>query len=401
MTRHKYLSSKIDKLMEELDWDCSDQFHQRSSLNILHWYPASFITAIPGNVIDLFSEIGDVVWDPFCGSGTTAIEAFRKGRKFYGSDVNDIALFISKAKLNLIANKDYFNSEVSKLKNDIHQLDFEIGFNNKRQDLLEIGIASCCYEELRSWYNPEVLNNLTILWGFLQKYSDSNSIKQSIFAVFLNIAKVACAQQKTWGHIADNVKPTPEQIRCSKNSVLSSFVTRLNQVNERAQRLMLISKDGSFQFENGDARDYRPPELVDLVITSPPYPNMADYITSQRLAYYWLGHDIEYINKAKQVEIGARYLRHNRTKYDKYSTQLLQAFDNITECVKPRDGLVALLMPEYDPVDPRKQVIDNLYDQLEHRLSRIYTINRNVDETNRWAPFKKLKNETLTIWRRT
>lgn len=397
---HKYHSSKIKKLIDDLDWDCSDQFHQKSSLNILHWYPASFITAIPGNIIDVFSDIGDVVWDPFCGSGTTAIEAYRKGRYFYGSDINDIALFISRAKLNLLKNKEVFGSEIAKVKSDLQQLEFELNFNNQLSNLSIAGKEASHYVELKSWYNPDVLYKLTVLWGYLQKYKTDPFVMYPLFAIFLNIAKVACAQQKTWGHIADNVKPNKEQVNLVRNSVFSSFVTRAFQVYERAQRLLMISNDGSFHFDSGDARYYRPPKLVDLVITSPPYPNMADYITSQRLSYYWLGHDIEYINNTKQSEIGARHLRHNNSRNITYKNAMMSAFDNIVECIKPKDGLLALLMPDYAVDENRKPIIDSLYEHLELKLNRLYTINRNVDELNRWAPFKKLKNETLTIWRK-
>ena len=36
-----------------------------------------------------------VVLDPFCGSGTTGVEAVRFGRKFIGIDVSEIFLMIS------------------------------------------------------------------------------------------------------------------------------------------------------------------------------------------------------------------------------------------------------------------------------------------------------------------
>lgn len=45
-----------------------------------------------------------VVLDPFCGSGTTGVEAVRFGRKFIGIDVSEEYLDISKKRLEKVAN---------------------------------------------------------------------------------------------------------------------------------------------------------------------------------------------------------------------------------------------------------------------------------------------------------
>lgn len=50
------------------------------------------------------TEEGQVILDPFCGSGTTGVEAMRFGRKFVGIDVNEEYLEISKKRLEKVAN---------------------------------------------------------------------------------------------------------------------------------------------------------------------------------------------------------------------------------------------------------------------------------------------------------
>lgn len=49
-------------------------------------HPAPFPLTIPHRLIKLLSFPGDVVLDPFCGSGTTALAANRLGRDFIGFD---------------------------------------------------------------------------------------------------------------------------------------------------------------------------------------------------------------------------------------------------------------------------------------------------------------------------
>jgi site-specific DNA-methyltransferase (adenine-specific) len=49
-------------------------------------HPAPFPEELPRRCMSLFSFIGDVILDPFVGSGTTAIVAHRLGRTMYGFD---------------------------------------------------------------------------------------------------------------------------------------------------------------------------------------------------------------------------------------------------------------------------------------------------------------------------
>ena len=46
---------------------------------------------------------GQVILDPFCGSGTTGVEAVRCGRKFIGIEINEEYLEISKKRLEKVA----------------------------------------------------------------------------------------------------------------------------------------------------------------------------------------------------------------------------------------------------------------------------------------------------------
>lgn len=51
-------------------------------------HPAPFPVELPYRLIQLYTFEGDVVLDPFCGSGTTCIAALKTGRHFIGFDNN-------------------------------------------------------------------------------------------------------------------------------------------------------------------------------------------------------------------------------------------------------------------------------------------------------------------------
>lgn len=50
-------------------------------------HPAPFPEALAARVVRLYSYVGDVVLDPFCGSGTTCVAARLIGRRYVGYDI--------------------------------------------------------------------------------------------------------------------------------------------------------------------------------------------------------------------------------------------------------------------------------------------------------------------------
>jgi site-specific DNA-methyltransferase (adenine-specific) len=51
-------------------------------------HPAPFPVELPFRLIQLYTFPGDIVLDPFMGSGSTAIAALKSGRKYLGYDVD-------------------------------------------------------------------------------------------------------------------------------------------------------------------------------------------------------------------------------------------------------------------------------------------------------------------------
>lgn len=52
-------------------------------------HPAPFPVELPHRLINLFSYRGDVVLDPFCGSGTTCIAAIQNDRNYIAYEINE------------------------------------------------------------------------------------------------------------------------------------------------------------------------------------------------------------------------------------------------------------------------------------------------------------------------
>lgn len=50
-------------------------------------HPAAFPTALPAKAIRVWSDPGDIICDPFCGSGSTGVAALELGRRFIGFEL--------------------------------------------------------------------------------------------------------------------------------------------------------------------------------------------------------------------------------------------------------------------------------------------------------------------------
>lgn len=61
-------------------------------------YPARFSPTLVRATISAFTKPGDLVLDPFVGGGTSLVEAFAAGRHAIGTDISELAAFVSEVK---------------------------------------------------------------------------------------------------------------------------------------------------------------------------------------------------------------------------------------------------------------------------------------------------------------
>lgn len=92
---------------------------------------AFFITTIPHVLMEINTEPGDLVFDPFMGSGTTAVAAKRLGRNYLGCEIN----------------QDYIDLAEERLKNTHLWTEKE----QEHMDKLELGRQNRILERNRWW----------------------------------------------------------------------------------------------------------------------------------------------------------------------------------------------------------------------------------------------------------
>lgn len=95
--------NKLNSRLEHQDWlqwtRSIWKFKEMESDAKTGWHPAQFSSVVPERVIKMFSFVGDVVLDPFIGSGTTCIVAKKYNRYSIGLDINKDFLKLANQRL--------------------------------------------------------------------------------------------------------------------------------------------------------------------------------------------------------------------------------------------------------------------------------------------------------------
>jgi hypothetical protein len=94
--------NSTDPVYESLARAAHDTRRVQGATHRFYRYPARFSPLFVQAAIEHFTKPGDLVFDPFLGGGTTLVEAMRLGRAGIGSDINELAVFISQVKTTLL-----------------------------------------------------------------------------------------------------------------------------------------------------------------------------------------------------------------------------------------------------------------------------------------------------------
>lgn len=76
-------------------------------------HPAPFPEELPNRLIQLYSFKGDIILDPFMGSGTTAVSATKSGRNFVGYDISQEYINIAEKRISPFLNQTKIKFELN------------------------------------------------------------------------------------------------------------------------------------------------------------------------------------------------------------------------------------------------------------------------------------------------
>jgi hypothetical protein len=325
-----------------VDWDFPRSTTPIENIHTLHWFPGNFIPQIPSFLIQALSSDGAMVCDPFCGSGTTGIEALRLGRNCLQSDVNRASVQVAAGKLAGFTSGSVAKSLGAVMDGLLLELRIPRSSRSWKHEDLEIPRSSLSLEqegsdpELKRWLHPETYNQLGFLWNVVRSSSDIRPVLEMIFTDTL----FACAsvggartgggkvRRHHWGWVADNVRPS----KLIQHDAVDLFRNRLF----RALRILSTERTGLNRTGSVRREDVRslslPTESVDLIVTSPPYLGMIDYTAANRLTYMWMGWPS---SQDRELEIGARRYRHRSSAAQDYLDSMKVASNEMARILRP------------------------------------------------------------------
>jgi len=341
-------------------------------------------------LIGSLSKIGDNILDPYCGSGTTLLEAQRLGRPAVGIDINPVAMLIGQAKAYSVSGlriRRVLSAHLQRI------LDERLS-SGTTPDVKQYVIPDSV--QGAKWYHPATLFELSLLWNYICGRTGIG--RQLLEFCFSSILVSACSETRHWGYICDNTRPLNMKYESAYGLFEAAVEDLCTAYEERDRRLKISQTLSRVRFECGDAsymlRSY-PAEHFDLVVCSPPYFGVIDYVKAQRLTMEWLGKDIQ---SFRQMETGARSKRHRIKAFDEYISDVRDVFIEVSRTLRVGAYCCVILGQSTKRRETIPELVRALTDaglKLELQVARDVAVRRRQqphigDET--LLIFKKLKS---------
>lgn len=304
-TERKKIEAKYSKVLEITEkFDRRSVSYQLSKKDVLHsWlkYKEGFSAELVNILLDeMGAEAGDLVMDPFMGSGTTAIVCQMRGINSIGYDIMPIADVSLKAKA---SSSEYDIDELNSMLLDIKKLNIPEGYDRKTPyiaitqyaypeetelylQFIDEWLDECKYSELaKNLFRLCIINSLercsyTTKGGQYLGW-DSRSKK------VINANKVRAAK----GQKLLPPKTVRETILNCKETVISELehvihdIDVIQNVSAKYEKAHIEYARSSVLFELPKLAD----NILRGVITSPPYCNRYDYTRTYALELVYLG----------------------------------------------------------------------------------------------------------------
>lgn len=284
-------------------------------LDRIHPYPAKYTVSLAIEYIEKYTKENDVVYDPFVGSGTTLLASKYLKRNSFGTDINFIAILISEYKV-----LDLTKNNISNLKSFISL--FEKNYLEESEAVEQFN-----YPSIDHWFCEDSIKVLSLIKKMIDNVSDKKekTFCELIFSSIINTA----SNQESDTRYAAIVKP-----KLNKKYVGEIFIKKFNSSIKLFEEIGEDLKTNTFNYpyllDSKKCEEKIKANSVDLVLTSPPYPNTYDYYLYHKHRMNWLGFDVKF---SMETEIGSRRefssLKHPKEKFDNDMFEILSHVNNV------------------------------------------------------------------------
>lgn len=249
-----------------------------------HAYPAMMIPQVARRIIENYGTKASTLFDPYCGTGTSLVEANLRGINAIGTDINPLA--------RLIASTKTTRMDVQVLDLFVHDfMDFLFSINFQTDKIETVVIPKV--KNIDFWFSKDVQSQLAILLSYIDRINDE-SIR--------NFFKVAFSEtvRETSFVKAGEFKLVRSKSLKEKRDVFGIMLAKLSRNKQGLIEFMESSKNNprtsvyNFNTVNSIPSEIIRENSIDIVVTSPPYGDSRTtvaYGQYSRLANEWLGHE--------------------------------------------------------------------------------------------------------------
>jgi 16S rRNA G966 N2-methylase RsmD len=327
----------------------------------VHGYFTKQTWNVVAEYIKNFSKPGDLILDPFGGSGITAVEAMMNGRSAINIDLNPMAVFLVQS---LIApvNQDELSRAFSEVKEEYKKKEpiseVEIEKTLKRYKgpkplLLPKGSDVHSVDQL---FSKQQIAQLALLKSIILKQSDAN-IRRSLLLAF---SSTLTKSNKTYhnstsrGENAGNSAAFAYyRYRIAKKqvflNVFDSFETKYKKILSAKKEMQYFINEktiSNIHILKGTATNlsFIHKETVDYIYTDPPYGKKIPYLDLSVMWNAWLDLEVtEQDYKDEAIEGG----EHNKSKKE-YNQLMAQSIKEMYRVLK-YDRWLSFVFAHKDP----------------------------------------------------
>jgi len=356
----------------------------------LHPYLGKFIPQLVEIFLRKYFKPGQTVLDPFCGSGTTLIQANELGINSVGIDISAFNVLLSRVKI-IKYNLKLAKKEILDILEKVR-----VSSKKKSRQLELLGVLSgyagkslikTNNEYLRTWFAPQALQELLTYRRLIDaenyKYKDllkvilSRSARSARLTTHFDLDFPKNPQTEPYWCYKHgrNCNPTEEAYKFLRRYSIDTF--------RRLEEFESVRTDAKVTVLHGDSRNLKIPR-VDGVVTSPPYVGLIDYHEQHAYSYHLLG-----LEDNRKHEIGAASNGSSLKAKDLYQEDIGKVFQNITRSM-PKGGRLIIVANDNSNLYPKIAEIAGL--EVENIVQRHVNRRTGRRSTNFF--------ESVFIWRK-
>jgi len=298
----------------------------RYSVHGLHEYKGKFNPQVVRSLFNIHKiKEGDKVLDPFCGSGTTLVEAAHDNVYCFGTDINPLAVFIANAKIDAlnVSYKDILQGEVN----------FFANFKKERKTII-LPSNDLRVEYLKKWFSLDTLKDIEALRLSAEVLDDR--IRNIFLVIISNNLRDYSLQEPSDLRIRRRSSPFPNISLIEQLSIsIKYFANNIKEFQSSFKKINSSNKAFNIDIKNSNQlQEFGQDETFDFAITSPPYATALPYIDTQRLSLIWLNFISP--NQIKPLECDLTGSREYKIKADQlyWNKSLLSNHHNLPDEVR-------------------------------------------------------------------